>query len=37
MFQFWVMYWDRDDNLMKKELQEIPSDNKYHWSKVVKN
>ncbi len=36
-FQFRVIVWDIHDNIIQDIIQEIPVDNKYHWSKVVKD
>jgi len=35
-FQFRVVYYDNDGHIIKSQIQEVPLDNKYHRSKVVK-
>jgi len=35
-FQFKVVYYGKDDEVIKSQIQEVPMDNKSHWSKVVK-
>ncbi len=35
-FQFRVTVWDINDNVIQDTIQEIPYDNKYHLSKIIK-
>ena len=35
-FQFRVVYYGKDDEVIKSQIQEVPIDNNPHWAKLVK-